>query len=111
MSASRPPSMDLLLARPEAAEPLGLYGREAVKEELRAAMAGGATEPRELFGAARESLSRRFAPTLVRAVNATGVLLHTNLGRAPLSEGAREAVARIAAGYSTLEYEAGEGRR
>ncbi|MEO8347740.1 MAG: L-seryl-tRNA(Sec) selenium transferase [Acidobacteriota bacterium] len=111
MSAPRPPSMDLLLARPEAAEPLGLYGREAVKEELRAAMAGGATEPQELFGAARESLSRRFAPTLVRAVNATGVLLHTNLGRAPLSEGAREAVTRIAAGYSTLEYEPGEGRR
>ena len=103
--------MDSLLARPEAAELLGLYGREAVKEELRAAIAGGATEPGELFGAARESLSRRFAPTLVRAVNATGVLLHTNLGRAPLPEGAREAVTRIAAGYSTLEYEAGEGRR
>ncbi len=111
VSASRPPSMDSLLARPEAAEPLGLYGREAVKEELRAAIAGGATEAAELFTAARESLSRRFAPTLVRAVNATGVLLHTNLGRAPLSEGAREAVTRIAAGYSTLEYEPGEGRR
>jgi len=103
--------MDSLLARPEAAEPLGLYGREAVKEELRAAIAGGATEPRELFGAARDSLSRRFAPSLVRAVNATGVLLHTNLGRAPLSEGAREAVTRIAGGYSTLEYEPEEGRR
>jgi len=103
--------MDSLLARPEAAESLGLYGREAVKEELRAAIAAGATEPPELFRAARESLSRRFAPTLVRAVNATGVLLHTNLGRAPLPEGAREAVTRIAAGYSTLEYEPEEGRR
>ena len=103
--------MDSLLTRPEAAEPLGLYGREALKEELRAAIAGGETEPGELFGAARASLSRRFAPTLVRAVNATGVLLHTNLGRAPLSEAAREAVTRIAAGYSTLEYDAGEGRR
>ena len=103
--------MDSLLTRPEAAEPLGLYGREAVKEELRAAIAAGATEPRELFGAARESLSRRFAPTLVRAVNATGVLLHTNLGRAPLPDAAREAVTRIAAGYSTLEYDAAEGKR
>jgi L-seryl-tRNA(Ser) seleniumtransferase len=103
--------MDSLLARPEASEPLGLYGREAVKEELRAAIAAGGTEPRELFGAARESLERRFAPTLVRAVNATGVLLHTNLGRAPLAEAAREAVTRIAAGYSTLEYDASEGRR
>lgn len=103
--------MDSLLTRPEASEPLGLYGREAVKEELRAAIAAGGKEPRELFGTARESLARRFAPTLVRAVNATGVLLHTNLGRAPLSEAAREAVTRIAAGYSTLEYEAREGRR
>ena len=103
--------MDSLLTRPEAAEPLGLYGREALKEELRAAIAGGGTEPGELFGAARASLSRRFAPTLVRAVNATGVLLHTNLGRAPLPEAAREAVTRIAAGYSTLEYDAVEGRR
>jgi L-seryl-tRNA(Ser) seleniumtransferase len=103
--------MDLLLARPEAAEPLGLYGREAVKEELRRAIADGESEPEALLHAARESLSRRFAPTLVRAVNATGVLLHTNLGRAPLGAAARDAIGRIAAGYSTLEYEPEEGRR
>ena len=81
--------MDSLLSRPETAEPLSLYGREAVKEELRRAIAAGGTEPEALIGAARESLSRRFAPTVVRAVNATGVLLHTNLGRAPLAEGTR----------------------
>lgn len=103
--------MDSLLSLPEAAEPLELYGREAVKEELRRAIADGEIEPKELLRAARESLSRRFAPTLVRAVNATGVLLHTNLGRAPLGAGARDAVGRVAAGYSTLEYEAEEGRR
>jgi L-seryl-tRNA(Ser) seleniumtransferase len=103
--------MDVLLGRPEAAEPLGLYGRDAVKEELRRAIAGGELEPEALLAAARDSLSRRFAPTLVRAVNATGVLLHTNLGRAPLGGAARDAIARVAAGYSTLEYEPGEGRR
>jgi L-seryl-tRNA(Ser) seleniumtransferase len=103
--------MDVLLGRPEAAEPLGLYGRDAVKEELRRAIAGGELEPEALLAAARDSLSRRFAPTLVRAVNATGVLLHTNLGRAPLSAAARDAIARVAAGYSTLEYEPEEGRR
>ncbi len=103
--------MDSLLARPETAEPLGMYGREAVKEELRRAIAAGGTEPEALIGAARESLSRRFAPTLVRAVNATGVLLHTNLGRAPLAEGTRDAIARVAAGYSTVEYEPATGRR
>jgi L-seryl-tRNA(Ser) seleniumtransferase len=103
--------MDSLLGRPEAAEPLGLYGRDAVKEELRRAIASGELEPKALLNAARESLFRRFAPTLVRAVNATGVLLHTNLGRAPLGAPARDAIARAAAGYSTLEYEPEGGRR
>ena len=103
--------MDSLLSRPEAAEPLGLYGRDAVKEELRRAIAKGELEPEALLSEARESLLRRFAPTLVRAVNATGVLLHTNLGRAPTSGPARDAIARVAAGYSTLEYETEEGRR
>ena len=103
--------MDSLLSRPETAEPLSLYGREAVKEELRRAIAAGSTEPDALIGAARESLSRRFAPTVVRVVNGTGVLLHTNLGRSPLAEGARDAIARIAAGYSTVEYEPATGRR
>jgi L-seryl-tRNA(Ser) seleniumtransferase len=103
--------MEFLLARPEAAEPLGLYGRDAVKEELRRAMAAGGTDPEALLGRARESLVRRFAPTLVRAVNATGVLLHTNLGRAPLPDGARQAITRVMSGYSTLEYDPAGGRR
>ncbi|HEU5250173.1 MAG TPA: L-seryl-tRNA(Sec) selenium transferase, partial [Thermoanaerobaculia bacterium] len=109
--SARPPSMDSLLARPEASEPLGLYGREAVKEELRRAIDAGETEPEALLGLARESLVNRFAPSLVRAVNATGVLLHTNLGRAPLSEAAREAIGRVISGYSTLEYDPRAGRR
>ncbi len=103
--------MDSLLARPEASEPLGLYGREAVKEELRRAIDAGETEPEALLGLARESLVSRFAPSLVRAVNATGVLLHTNLGRAPLSEAAREAIGRVISGYSTLEYDPRTGHR
>lgn len=54
----------------------------------------------------RESLS-----TLRRVINATGVVLHTNLGRAPLSKSAREAVAQEAAGYCTLEYDPTMGTR
>jgi L-seryl-tRNA(Ser) seleniumtransferase len=46
-----------------------------------------------------------------RVINATGVILHTNLGRAPLSDAARDAVARQAAGYCTLEYDANTGSR
>lgn len=46
-----------------------------------------------------------------RVINATGVILHTNLGRAPLSQAARAAVAGAAAGYCTLEYDAVSGSR
>ncbi len=59
-----------------------------------------------------QSLCRHDALSGVRRViNATGVILHTNLGRAPLSEAARQAVAREAAGYCTLEYDATTGSR
>ena len=44
-------------------------------------------------------------------INATGVILHTNLGRAPLPSTARDAVARAAAGYSNLELDLGSGER
>src|SRR5450759_180330 len=107
----RPPSMDSLLSLPEAVEAERLYGREAVKEELRRAIAARQTDPPLLLSSARRALDRRFAPTLVRAVNATGILLHTNLGRSPLSDPARDALAEISAGYSTLEYDPSTGGR
>jgi L-seryl-tRNA(Ser) seleniumtransferase len=107
----RPPSMDWLLSLPQVVEAERLYGREAVKEELRRAIAAGQTDPLELAPSARRALDLRFTPTLSRAVNATGVLLHTNLGRSPLSDPAREALLRIAAGYSTLEYDPATGER
>jgi L-seryl-tRNA(Ser) seleniumtransferase len=50
-------------------------------------------------------------PALRRVLNATGVVLHTNLGRAPLSEQARRIVADVAAGYSSLEYDLEKGER
>jgi len=109
-----PPSMDLLLSSPEALEAEDLYGRTALKEELRRAIGEGGLQAEELVSRAKEALERRFAPTLQRAINGTGILLHTNLGRAPLSQAAREALVRVAVGYSTLEYDpatGGRGRR
>jgi L-seryl-tRNA(Ser) seleniumtransferase len=50
-------------------------------------------------------------PSLQPVINATGIIVHTNLGRAPLSDEAREAVAAVASGYSNLEYELEAGRR
>jgi L-seryl-tRNA(Ser) seleniumtransferase len=59
----------------------------------------------------RELVARRIQPSLRPVVNATGVVLHTNLGRAPLADAAVRAVAAIAAGYSTLEYDLSTGAR
>lgn len=103
--------MDALLKADAAAASLALYGREAVKEELRRAMAVGQTRAEDLWETARAALDRRFAPTLVRAVNGTGVLLHTNLGRAPLPAAARAALLEAAAGYATVEYDPARGTR
>lgn len=58
-----------------------------------------------------EAVSREESSTLRRVINATGVILHTNLGRAPLSEAARRAVAEEAARYCTLEYDVETGER
>src|SRR5579859_730362 len=51
------------------------------------------------------------ADSLQPVINATGVILHTNLGRAPLARKAVEHIGEIAGGYSNLEYDVGEGRR
>jgi L-seryl-tRNA(Ser) seleniumtransferase len=65
----------------------------------------------EVVAMCRDELRRRQADLLVAVVNATGVILHTNLGRAPLSPAAIDAVVRIASGYSNLEWDVGTGRR
>ena len=58
-----------------------------------------------------QRLAAATTPTLRRVINATGVVLHTNLGRAPLASEALEAIARTAAGYATLEYDVATGAR
>jgi L-seryl-tRNA(Ser) seleniumtransferase len=59
----------------------------------------------------RQITERALAYSLRPVINATGVILHTNLGRAPLSREALDRVAEVATQYSNLEYELGEGRR
>ncbi|MDQ2758879.1 MAG: L-seryl-tRNA(Sec) selenium transferase [Actinomycetota bacterium] len=73
---------------------------------------GPAAEPAtDLLARARELLERSRRPSLRRVLNATGVIVHTNLGRAPLPATAREAVNRAAEGYSNLELDLGRGTR
>ncbi len=57
------------------------------------------------------SLRKRLSPSLYKVVNASGVIVHTNIGRAPLAESAARAVQEIATGYSNLEYDLGAGKR
>jgi L-seryl-tRNA(Ser) seleniumtransferase len=56
-------------------------------------------------------LARTIRPSLRRTINATGIVLHTNLGRAPLASVALDAIADVASGYSNLEYDLDEGVR
>src|SRR6266849_770930 len=98
-----PPSMDSLLSEKAAVPLAAAYGRENLKEELRRAMERGQVQAEPLIAEAGSALANRFQRTLRPAINATGVLLHTNLGRAPLSAEARRAMLDVAGGYSTLE--------
>ncbi len=91
---------------------------EAAREILAAERKAMVDDPARVPGAASELRERVFAlaqrlaqPVQGRVINATGVVLHTNLGRAPLSEAAQGAVAEAARGYLALEYDVEEGHR
>ena len=79
---------------------------ERAREEIRA---GGA--PGSLVDATVAELARRRAPSLRRVLNATGVLVHTNLGRAPLADAAIARVVEVGGSYSNLEYDLARGER
>jgi len=95
----------------EAPHALAVAAARAAIEERRAEMLEGAAEDVDLVARARELLAEFERPSLRRVINATGVILHTNLGRAPLAASAREAVSRAAEGYSNLELDLESGER
>ena len=107
------PSVDRLLQDERlAAQPHDLAvsaARLALDEAREAIRAGG--EPGDLVERALASLEASRAPSLRRVLNATGVLVHTNLGRAPLPAAALERVAAVGGGYSNLELDLESGRR
>ncbi len=83
---------------------------EARRAELAAGRSGDVSLD-DLEADARARLAAAARPSLRRVVNATGVIVHTNLGRAPLPEAALEAVAAAGRGYSNLEYDLERGER
>ncbi|MBK8023238.1 MAG: L-seryl-tRNA(Sec) selenium transferase [Chloroflexi bacterium] len=115
------PSVDALLSSPDGAALIARYGRPAVTEAVRDQLQSARQELRQgevpatdagmLLHAVDRALARQFQPSLRPVINATGIILHTNLGRAPLSEAAQSAMIAVAAGYSTLEYDLEAGAR
>ncbi len=114
------PKADLLLG---AAERVGLVARlghtavmeavRAVLDEVRARVLAGepCPPPADLEAALLGRLATGARASLRRVVNATGVVIHTNLGRAPLSEDALAAIREVGEGYSNLEYDLEAGER
>jgi L-seryl-tRNA(Ser) seleniumtransferase len=107
------PSVDELAARLEGVpHALAVTAARAVIGARRSALAAGlATSSEDLEPAARDWLAAAGRPSLRRVINATGVIVHTNLGRAPLASAAAAAAAFVAEGYSNLEYDLEQGER
>jgi L-seryl-tRNA(Ser) seleniumtransferase len=80
-------------------------------DEHRDALLAGRPGTDDLEARAREMLATLARPSLRRVINATGVILHTNLGRAPLAASVRDAVAQAAEGYTNLELDLESGER
>ena len=124
------PSVDALLHTPAARALLESIGSQrltelarAVTDELRAKLLAESLDEEtngdhsrasllaEAESKLEEACAKEKALGLRRVINASGVILHTNLGRAPLAESARRAIAEEAAGYCTLEYDIATGSR
>jgi L-seryl-tRNA(Ser) seleniumtransferase len=105
------PPVDALAAAVDAPRPLALSAARAVLAERRAELLSGGAGGADLAERARTRARALSEPSLRRVLNATGVIVHTNLGRAPLAPAAREALARVATGYSALEWDPASGGR
>lgn len=68
-------------------------------------------EKQDIVDKVIQKIMRVFTPSLRNVINATGIVLHTNLGRSPLPQAVADVVSKIATGYSTLEYSVADGGR
>ncbi len=114
------PSVDALLQDHTLRELEHRYGhtilvdacRDALEATRKSILAGAeAPMPALLIDEIYTRVERAVRPSLVPVINATGVIIHTNLGRAPLSEDTLAAMRTAAQGYSNLEYDLGTGER
>ena len=116
------PSVEQLLQTQTAAELIARFGRPltltAIRSALDEARARFKLNPESdlpsvelIFAQTESTLTAWTKPTLVPVINATGVILHTNLGRAPLSEATIHAMDVVSRGYTNLEYDLEKGAR
>ncbi|MGL5615346.1 MAG: L-seryl-tRNA(Sec) selenium transferase [Sarcina sp.] len=116
------PKMDLLLEEKDTLILIEEFSRELVIGSLRDSLnyyrksiLEGKRESEvcnsEIINLAKSFLSKKVEASLKKVINCTGIVIHTNLGRAPLSEGAVKAIVNIASGYSNLEYDLENGTR
>ena len=115
------PSVDELKSSPKGMELARTYGEEVslrsirhVQEQTRRLILDGQTAPVDsdtLISNAQFWLEAYFTSSLKPVVNATGVIIHTNLGRSPLSDASLKAVSLVAGYYSSLEFNLSEGKR
>jgi L-seryl-tRNA(Ser) seleniumtransferase len=126
MKLSKLPKVDKLLTNPRFIDLQIEYPRELIKllireelESIRADLLGERSKEYSDLLQSEESINDRLyrrvlaalAPRIRRCINATGIVLHTGLGRSPMSAAARDAVANVTRGYSTLELEVETGKR
>ena len=115
------PSVEALLQSAGADGLTERYGRAALTDALRDTLAdlrariqageAADSDAQAVLDATAVRLHTDFMPSLRPVINATGIILHTNLGRAPLSDAALAAVQAVGSGYSTLEYDLTSGKR
>jgi L-seryl-tRNA(Ser) seleniumtransferase len=114
------PSVDALLNDKAAKALLEQYGRELSVRALREILdtirndlknGGSVPSTKQIIAQADELADRWLQPSLLPVINASGIILHTNLGRAPLSRETMTAMQSVATGYSNLEYDLVKGKR
>ena len=118
------PKVDILLEKEEIQNAIEEYGREIVMEAIREEMEGlrayiGTCEDEKAALDKIESLTEQIlryvkkvnTPNMRMVINGTGTILHTNLGRAPISQGHMAKLSNIVTGYSNLEYNLEAGKR
>jgi L-seryl-tRNA(Ser) seleniumtransferase len=116
------PSVDELLGLPALAELASRLNRdlvvdtargflESIRDEITRGSLNGPPEPQAIAAQIAGEVARLLKPSLGAVINATGVILHTNLGRAPLAEAAIQHIRETAGQYTNLEYDVAAGTR